>query len=85
MSRDLLIRCRLLCPHCSIVEQVADVSDNRYSVRLRCSHQRTTATLPSKEGCVSYELADTPEGLRLFPAQRDGYGTTALDRERWIA
>lgn len=85
MSRGVTMRCRLLCPFCSVVAQVADVSSDRFSVRLRCDHERTTATLPSKVGCVSYELADTPEGHRLFPATLDGYGTTALDRERWIA
>jgi hypothetical protein len=76
---------RLLCPFCSVVAQVKGVTDDQTFVRLCCDHERTTATLPSKPGCVSYELADTPEGFRLFPATPDSFGTMDLDSERWTA
>ena len=77
--------CRLLCPFCSVVAQVTGITDDHTFVRLRCDHERTTCTLPSKPGCVSYELANTPEGLRLYPAKPDRYGTMDLERERWLA
>jgi hypothetical protein len=80
-----ILTCRLLCPFCSVVAQVTGVTGDSTFVRLCCDHERTTFTLPSKEGCVSYELANTPDGLRLFPANSDSYGTMDLDRERWTA
>jgi hypothetical protein len=80
-----ILACRLLCPYCSVVAQVTGVADDHTFVRLDCDHGRTAFTLPSRPGSISFELADTPEGFRLFPATVDSYGTMDLDRERWTA
>lgn len=85
MKPNRILTSRLLCPFCSDVAQVTGITDDHTFVRLRCDHERTTCTLPSKPGCVSYEQADTPAGHRWFPATLDSYGTVSLDRERWIA
>lgn len=83
MSRGVTMRCRLLCPECGELRSIASISDDRRRIQLReCGHIRPE-TLPRKG--VSLEDAFTEIGWRLYPATLDGYGTTALDRERWIA
>jgi hypothetical protein len=83
MSRGVNIRCRLLCRDCAELRKIASISEDRCCIQLQeCQHTRPE-TLPSNG--ISLEHAHTKIGWRLFPAELDGYGTTALDRERWTA
>lgn len=61
---------RLLCPDCTELKQVAEISDT--GILLSCGHTRQE-TLPLQHGHVSFENLWSKIGRELFPMQRDEF------------